>query len=198
MIEIRFHGRGGQGAVIASKILSLALFNEGRYVQSFPIFGIERRGAPVAAFVRIDDEPIRLRTCVYEPDYVIVLHSTLIESVDVTEGLEKGNLILINTHKKPEDYLQFSSFGVATVDASSIAYSHGLGNPSSPIVNTAILGAFLRITEIVPFKSLEKAIAEEILVNTEKNILAAKDAYKMCRFELKENLKEVAISGRKL
>ncbi|OGL41439.1 MAG: pyruvate ferredoxin oxidoreductase [Candidatus Schekmanbacteria bacterium GWA2_38_9] len=189
MIEIRFHGRGGQGAVVASKILSLALFNEGRHVQSFPIFGIERRGAPVAAFIRIDDEPIRLRTCVYEPDYVVVLHSTLIESVDVTEGLEKGGMILINTHKKPDDYPQLSSFSVATVDASSIAYSHGLGNPSSPIVNTAILGAFLKITEIVPFKSLEKAIAEEILVNTEKNILAARDAYKMCRFELKENLK---------
>jgi len=192
MIEIRFHGRGGQGAVIASKILSLALFNEGKYVQSFPIFGIERRGAPVAAFVRIDDEPIRLRTCVYEPDYVIVLHSTLIESVDVTEGLKKRKVILINTHKGPESYPKFSSFKVATVDASSIAFSHGLGNPSSPIVNTAILGAFLKVNEIVSFKSLEEAIAEEIQINTEKNILAARDAYKMCKIGFKENLKEMA------
>ena len=192
MIEIRFHGRGGQGAVIASKILSLALFNEGKYVQSFPIFGIERRGAPVAAFVRIDNEPIRLRTCVYKPDYVVVLHSTLIESVDITEGLKKGNIILINTSKSPKDYPGLSSFNVATVDASSIAYSHGLGNPSSPIVNTAILGAFLKISELVSFKSLEKAIGEEILVNTEKNILAARDAYKMCRVGFKNNLKEKA------
>jgi len=186
MIEIRFHGRGGQGAVIASKILSLALFNEGKYVQSFPIFGIERRGAPVAAFVRIDEEPIRLRTCVYNPEYVVVLHSTLIESVDVSAGLKKGGIILINTHKSPEIYSGLSAFKIATVDASSIAYSHGLGSPSSPIVNTAILGAFLKITEIVPFSSLEKAIKEELPVNSEKNILAARDAYEMCKFDFKE------------
>ena len=193
MIEIRFHGRGGQGAVIASKILSLALFNEGKYVQSFPLFGIERRGAPVAAFIRIDDEPIRLRTCVYNPEYVVVLHSTLIESVNVSAGLKKGGIILINTHKGPETYPGLSSFKVATVDASSIAYSHGLGNPASPIVNTTILGVFLKIAELVSFSSLEKAIAEEIQVNPEKNILAARDAYKLCKVDFKESLKKVAL-----
>ncbi|OGL45559.1 MAG: pyruvate ferredoxin oxidoreductase [Candidatus Schekmanbacteria bacterium RBG_16_38_11] len=197
MIEIRFHGRGGQGAVIASKILSLALFNEGKYVQSFPIFGIERRGAPVAAFIRIDDEPIRLRTCVYNPEYVVVLHSTLIESVNVSAGLKKGGIILINTHKGPETYPGLSSFKVATVDASSIAYSHGLGSPSSPIVNTAILGAFLKITEIVSFNSLENAIREEIPINSEKNISAARDAYEMCKFGYKEKIsREMAGIGK--
>ena len=88
MLEIRTHGRGGQGAVVASEILAAAFFREGKHVQSFPTFGVERRGAPVAAFTRVDDQPILLRCEVYEPDHVMVLGETLVESVDTTAGLK--------------------------------------------------------------------------------------------------------------
>ena len=88
MREIRFHGRGGQGAVIASKILAEAFFREGKYVQSFPAFGAERRGAPVAAFTRVDENPIRIRTQIYAPDTVVVLDPSLLESADITSGLK--------------------------------------------------------------------------------------------------------------
>src|SRR5512135_2869983 len=104
MRELRIHGRGGQGAVIASKLLASALFHEGRWVQSFPAFGVERRGAPVTAFLRIDEVPIRLRCEVTAPDALIVLDPTLIQAVDVTAGLKPGGSILINADGPPEDY----------------------------------------------------------------------------------------------
>jgi 2-oxoisovalerate/pyruvate ferredoxin oxidoreductase gamma subunit len=95
MIEIRMHGRGGQGAVIACKILANALFREGKFAQSFPAFGVERRGAPVMAFTRIDDKPIHLRTQIYEPDHLIILDASLLQTIDVTVGLKPGGKILI-------------------------------------------------------------------------------------------------------
>lgn len=97
MVEIRFHGRGGQGAVIASKILASALFKEGKYAQSFPAFGAERRGAPVMAFTRFDKKTITRRSMVYEPDHVVVLDEPILEVVDVTAGLKENGWILINT-----------------------------------------------------------------------------------------------------
>ena len=103
MQEIRFHGRGGQGAVIASRILAQALFIEGRYAQAFPTFGAERRGAPVAAFVRADDSFINVRSRVTKPDYVIVMAARLIESVPVTDGLKEGGIILINSDQPVAD-----------------------------------------------------------------------------------------------
>jgi len=90
MIEIRIHGRGGQGAVIASEVLASAFFKEGKFVQAFPAFGAERRGAPVAAFARVDDQPIRIRHFIYEPDHIIILDPTLIESTQVDSGLKEG------------------------------------------------------------------------------------------------------------
>ena len=97
MVEVRFHGRGGQGAVVASEILATALFHEDKAVQAFPAFGVERRGAPVAAFLRCDDTPIRLRCQIYQPDQVIVLDPTLLSAVDVTAGLKNDGSILINS-----------------------------------------------------------------------------------------------------
>ncbi len=97
MIEIRMHGRGGQGGVIAAKILASAIFKEGRFAQSFPSFGVERRGAPVLAFTRVDDKPVRLRTAIYEPDHLIVLDATLIKSTNVFSGLKHDGTILVNT-----------------------------------------------------------------------------------------------------
>ncbi|RMF94521.1 MAG: pyruvate ferredoxin oxidoreductase [Candidatus Schekmanbacteria bacterium] len=180
MFEIRFHGRGGQGAVIASKILGLALFYEGFYIQSFPVFGLERRGAPVAAFLRVDKEPIRQRTNVYTPDSVIILDETLITFQNVVDGLKENGSILINTRKKPIEFTAFNGYRVYTVNATDIALKYGLGTLSSPIVNTAILGAYLRINKILKFSSLEKALREEVKENAVNNLLAAKESYRKC------------------
>ena len=104
MYEVRFHGRGGQGAVTAARLLADAAFREGKDVQSFPIFGVERRGAPVAAFTRMDDKPIDIKTQIYEPDVVIVLDPTLIGVIDVADGLKDNGKIVINSKKKPADF----------------------------------------------------------------------------------------------
>ena len=106
MRELRLHGRGGQGTVIASKLLAVALFLEGRQVQSFPMFGVERRGSPVTAFLRVDDAPLKLRCEIQEPDELIVLDPTLIGTTDITAGLKTGGRILINTDQAPEDFPQ--------------------------------------------------------------------------------------------
>jgi 2-oxoacid:acceptor oxidoreductase gamma subunit (pyruvate/2-ketoisovalerate family) len=149
MIEIRIHGRGGQGAVVASAVLASALFYDGRYVQAFPAFGVERRGAPVMAFTRWDFKPIRTRTNIYQPDHVIVLDQTLLfEGVGVTAGLKEHGWILVNSPKDLQSS-EFSKFKVAVVAAGDIAVRHKLGSPTAPVVNTAILGAFSKITGMV-------------------------------------------------
>lgn len=177
MIEIRIHGRGGQGAVIASAILATALFYDGRYVQAFPAFGVERRGAPVTAFTRWDYKYIRIRSNVYQPDHLIILDRTLIlEGIDVTIGLKDGGWILINTSREI-DINNFSKYKVAIVDAVSIALSHRLGTPTSPVVNTAILGAFSKITGMVTIGSVIRAIRENVPEKKDENVSAAIEAY---------------------
>lgn len=177
MIEIRIHGRGGQGAVVASAVLATALFYDGRYVQAFPAFGVERRGAPVMAFTRWDFKPIRIRTNVYQPDHVIVIDWTLIhEGVDVVSGLKENGWILINSSKEL-DISEFSKYKVAIVDAGSIAIRHKLGTPTAPVVNTAILGAFSKITGMVTIGSVIRAIREFALDKKEENVVAAREAY---------------------
>jgi 2-oxoisovalerate ferredoxin oxidoreductase gamma subunit len=177
MIEIRIHGRGGQGAVIASKVLAAAVFREGKFVQSFPSFGVERRGAPVTAFTRIDDHPIRLRCQIYEPDHLIILDPTLLEAVDVTVGLKAGGWIVINSSKLPDAFGLPPAYRVAAVDASAIALRHRLGPASAPIVNTAILGAFARITGMVSIESLREAVRDAVPVKQEANVAATQEAY---------------------
>jgi len=177
MIEIRIHGRGGQGAVIASKVLAMAVFREGKWVQSFPAFGVERRGAPVTAFTRIDDKPIHLRCQIYEPDLLIVLDPTLTSAVNITQGLKSGGVILINSDRRPEEFAGLGPFRVATVDANAIALAHGLGSPAQPIVNTAILGAFARITDLVQLDSVVEAVKESVPLDPEANVAATREAY---------------------
>ncbi len=177
MLEIRIHGRGGQGAVIASKLLAAAFFGEGHFVQAFPAFGVERRGAPVAAFVRIDDAPVRLRCNVYQPDHLIVLDHALTETVDITEGFKDNGWILLNTTRNPMDFDYAEKFKVAAVDANGIAFRHHLGSRSAPIVNTAILGAFARCTGLVKMDSVLSAIRDSVPINAEDNQKAATDAY---------------------
>ena len=177
LVEIRIHGRGGQGAVVASEILARAAFLEGYFTQVFPQFGVERRGAPVLAFARFSRTPIRRRYHVYTPHHVLVLDPVLIRYVDVTEGLHSGGWIVINAPVMPESYTQFTSFRVATVDATRIAARHGIGTATQPIVNTTMIGAFIRVTGLVRWESLERAIAETFPDAAEKNIRAAREAY---------------------
>lgn len=187
MIEIRFHGRGGQGAVVASEILADAAFRDGKQVQAFPMFGVERRGAPVTAFTRIDDKPIRIKFFIYKPDYVVVLDPTLIGQVDVTAGCgapssykeqsEVEPLILVNTSMKPSQVDLEGPFSIATVDAHSIALSHGLGSKQAPIVNTAILGAFAKATGKIKLDLLLESIRDGVPAKHKENVKAAQDSY---------------------
>jgi 2-oxoacid:acceptor oxidoreductase gamma subunit (pyruvate/2-ketoisovalerate family) len=180
MIEIRFHGRGGQGAVIASEILASALFAEGKYVQTFPEFGVERRGAPVQAFLRFNTKPILLRCKVYNPDHIIVLDPVLIKTVNVTQGLKQGGWVLLNSIKEP-NHTQFENFHLAIIDATGIAIKYRLGARTAPIVNTAILGAFVRISGLTSLNNVINGIKDYVPVKLNENIQAMKDAYEMVR-----------------
>jgi 2-oxoisovalerate/pyruvate ferredoxin oxidoreductase gamma subunit len=179
MQEIRFHGRGGQGSVIGSEVLAHAFFHEGRYVQAFPAFGVERRGAPVTAFCRIDNRPILLRNQIYRPDHVVVLDASMVGTINVVEGLKRGGTLLINTAKDADHYRQMfgDDYRLFVVDASRIAVAHQLGSASNPIVNTAILGAFSKATGLVGIEAVAHAIGEHVPVNQEKNRQAARAAY---------------------
>jgi len=177
MLEIRFHGRGGQGSVVASDILAKAVFLEGKDVQSFPFFGVERRGAPVLAFTRIDDKPIRVKTSIYAPDCVVVLDPSLLKSQDVTAGLKDGGILLVNSDKKPEELGLTFNGTTATVNATEIALKHGLGGKTSPIVNTAILGALAKVTGYVKLDSVAQAITDNAPTKPEANVAAAKEAF---------------------
>jgi len=177
MRELRIHGRGGQGAVIASKLLATALFLEGQAVQSFPAFGVERRGAPVTAFLRFSQGPILLRCEVTAPHDLIILDPTLIKAIDVTQGLQPGGSILINTDREPETYATLAqSFRVSLVDASSVARTHGLGSRTQPIVNTAILGAFAADSGLVSLDAICQAITEAMPNKADVNHAAARQA----------------------
>jgi 2-oxoacid:acceptor oxidoreductase gamma subunit (pyruvate/2-ketoisovalerate family) len=156
--EIRIHGRGGQGGVTAAELLARAAFKEGKWVQAFPFFGAERRGAPVKAFARLSDEPILVRSQIYNPDYVIVLDSGLLDLVDVTEGLKENGIVIVNT-QKPEE-LNLKQCRVATVDATGIALELQLVVSGLPVLNTTMLGAFAKATGEVKLESVVEVIQQ--------------------------------------
>ncbi len=178
MLEIRFHGRGGQGTVIATILLSKAFFQAGYQVQSFPFFGVERRGAPVEAYVRVDRGKILLRTNVSSPNHVVVQDPTLMHSIDVTRGLKPGGWILINSPVPPADLAPFEKFQVAYVDANGIAVRHRLGTRTHPISNTPMIGAFARILGMPPIEAIVAAIKEDVPAEIQRNVKAAEEAYK--------------------
>ncbi|MFZ0700050.1 MAG: 2-oxoacid:acceptor oxidoreductase family protein [Thermoplasmata archaeon] len=181
MIEVRFHGRGGQGAVLASVLLAEAAFRDGKVPQSFPFFGVERRGAPVTAYARVDDRPIGLRTSITAPDVVVVLDPGLLRTVPVADGLKPEGLLLANSRLPPESLKVPVSVRVATVDAAMIARAHHLGSPTMPIVNTAMLGALARVTGIVAPEALNRAIDAFVPRQPLDNRAAASDGYRMVR-----------------
>jgi pyruvate ferredoxin oxidoreductase gamma subunit len=175
MIEIRFHGRGGQGAVTSAEMIALAAIEEGKYAQGFPSFGPERRGAPVIAFARVDDKPIRLRSKIYQPDVAVVLDPSLLKILDPSQGLKPGGLIILNTHKPIEEIRK--QFGpqvrLATVDADTIAREElGL-----PITNTTMLGALVRATGVVQLDSLTAPLKARFGRGADRNLKALQRAF---------------------
>jgi pyruvate ferredoxin oxidoreductase gamma subunit len=179
MIEIRIHGRGGQGAVTTSQLLAIAAFEDGKQSQGFPAFGVERRGAPSNAFVRIDEKPINIRSQIYRPDAVIVLDASLFDSINPTEGLKKKGMILINSAKKPEEF-KLDSFKVYTVDATHLAMEVF----GKPIVNTLMVGAYAAISGEISPEALMKACDQRFKGQVaEKNKEAVKRAYEALKNE---------------
>lgn len=175
-IEIRWHGRGGQGAVTSAELLAQAAISEGKYAQAFPSFGPERRGAPVLAFVRISaSKPIKVRAEITKPDVVVVLDPGLLKIVDFTSGLKKDGIVVINTVKSAEQIrkeLKIDS-AIVTVNATKIAREL-LG---VPITNTTMVGAVLKATGAVKMESLLEPLKHRFGRLAEKNIGAMKRAY---------------------
>ena len=179
MVGIRFHGRGGQGAVVASKILANAYFKQGFYVQAFPSFGMERKGAAVAAFVRVSDVPIIERGEIKNPAGVIVLDSSLLRKVNVAQGAMPGAKILISCKEDEKNQIPINgSYTVAGVDAIKIALEHGLGSKIAPIINTVIIGAYARLAGDLTLSNLLEAIETGVPINPKQNMAAAETAYK--------------------
>jgi len=166
MIEIRIHGRGGQGAVTCAQIIAIAAFYDGKYSQAFPMFGVERTGSPVSAFVRIDNKKIDLRSQIYNPDYVIVLDSSLMNVVNVKEGLKKK--LIINSSKKIDNAF--------CVNASKVA----IEVTSKPFVNIIMAGVFAHATKVISTNSILKAIEEKFKDKPELIELNKKSIEEVC------------------
>ncbi|MCX7897434.1 MAG: 2-oxoacid:acceptor oxidoreductase family protein [Rhodocyclaceae bacterium] len=180
MFQVRIHGRGGQGVVTAAEMLALAAFDEGRYAQAFPSFGSERTGAPVVAFCRIDDKPIRVREPIVTPDALIIQDATLLHQVDCFGGLKPEGHILINTGKSLaelglEEYLAaHPRERVLTLNATEIA----LRRLGRPLPNVPLLAGFAAMTGLIRLEAVEKAIAERFAGKVAAgNLAAAREAY---------------------
>ena len=175
MVEIRWHGRGGQGAVTSVELLALAAINEGKFAQGFPSFGPERRGAPVLAFCRVDKHRIRLRCKILKPDVVVVLDPSLLRIQNPPADLKDNGIIVLNTAKTPAEIRQEYGYKqtLVLVDANKIA-REVLG---VPIVNTTMIGALLRATGVVAVEAMEQPLKERFGPLAVKNFNAMKVAY---------------------
>jgi 2-oxoacid:acceptor oxidoreductase gamma subunit (pyruvate/2-ketoisovalerate family) len=180
MHQIRIHGRGGQGVVTAAEIIAISAFLDGKQAQAFPSFGVERTGAPIEAFARIDDRPIRLREQVQNPDVLIVQDATLLGVVDLAKGCSDKTIVIINTSKPKEEVVKFIKLpekNIHSIDATKIALEI-LGRN---IVNTVIIGAFAKVTGLVSLDAVKKAVTEKFGEKgkemVEKNVRAVEAAY---------------------
>ncbi|MCL1877697.1 MAG: 2-oxoacid:acceptor oxidoreductase family protein [Defluviitaleaceae bacterium] len=189
MVEIRWHGRGGQGAKTASLLLADAAFDSGKYVQGFPEYGPERMGAPITAYNRISDERSSLHSNIYEPDYVVVVDVTLLDAVSVTSGLKKEGAIIVNTKKSPEEIkpqLEGYEGKVYTIDASSIAEAE-LGNRS--LSNTSMLGAIVKVSGVLP----EAKFMEDVLSSLKQKFASKPHVIEKNMKALERGMKEVKV-----
>ena len=189
MLQIRIHGRGGQGVVTAAELLAVAAFEQGRYAQAFPSFGSERTGAPVVAFCRIDDREIRVREPIVAPDVLIVQDPTLLHQVDVFQGLQPDGWVLINSRRSFDELgvgeiaQRFRHERLATVPATEIALRH-LGRP---LPNAVLLGGFAALSGLVGLDAVAHALRERFPGTVgEANVAAATEAYDFVRQELRQ------------
>ncbi|NQT49398.1 pyruvate ferredoxin oxidoreductase subunit gamma [Candidatus Kuenenbacteria bacterium] len=173
MIQVRLHGRGGQGTVTAAELIAVAAFYDGKYSQAFPNFGVERRGAPVMAFARISDHTIRLREQIYEPDYIIVQDPSLVKvEPTVLAGINNSLGILINTEIK--EWPQIKCKKIVTVPATKIA----MEKIGKPFINTAVIGAFAGMSGLLSIDSIKRAITERFPEKVAvANIAAMEEAF---------------------
>ena len=178
LVEIRLHGRGGQGVIFAATAIAEAAYREGKYVQAFGIYGAERRGAPVVAFVRVGNRPEMPRCQIQQPDIVMSFDINLPKE-QVFKGLKPGGLLLVNCNDTDTCYELCGNRGFETrlVDAAGIALKNGLGNVGIPIINTVMLGALVRVSGVCSLESLLAVLQEKIPRFTEKNLAAATDGY---------------------
>ncbi|MGI9134066.1 MAG: 2-oxoacid:acceptor oxidoreductase family protein [Rhodoferax sp.] len=189
MLQIRIHGRGGQGVVTAAEMLSIAAFQQGRHAQAFPSFGSERTGAPVVAFCRIDDREIRLREPILSPDVQIVQDPTLLHQVDVFQGLLPDGYVLINTRRTFDDLgladisARYRAERLATVPATEIALKH-LGRP---LPNAVLLGGFAALSGLITLDAVAHAIGDKFSGKVAAaNVAAATEAFEFVKKELME------------
>jgi len=189
MLQIRIHGRGGQGVVTAAEMLSIAAFGEGRHAQAFPSFGSERTGAPVVAFCRIGDREIRSREPILAPDVLIVQDPTLLNQVDVFQGLQPDGYVLINSRRSFDELglseisSRFRHERLITVPATEIAMKH-LGRP---LPNAVMLGGFAALSELVSLDAVKQAIGEKFKGKVgEANVAGAAEAFDFVTSELEE------------
>jgi 2-oxoacid:acceptor oxidoreductase gamma subunit (pyruvate/2-ketoisovalerate family) len=184
MIEIKFRGRGGQGAVVASEILGRAFFLEGKYPQCFSVFGGERRGAPVFSFLRVDDEPILLKCQIKHPDQVIIFDLSLVDEREIIQEVKLGGTILINTNWGIDSFNTLRKFKIGLVHASPIARSAGLGDT----FNTAMLGAYVRLTHLLKMETLIEAVKGMVPSKVEANVRALNEAYEKVKIYQPEEI----------
>ncbi len=181
MIEIKFKGRGGQGAVVASEILGRAFFLEGKYPQCFSLFGGERRGAPVVGFLRVDEEPILLKCQIRHPDQMIIFDLSLTDEKEMVQELKPDGSVLINSNREIDFFKNFRRYRIALIDAGPISRKVGLGGT----FNTAMLGAYIRLTHLVKMETLIGAVRRMVPGKVELNIEAVKEAYEQTKvFEI--------------
>ncbi|MEM2110964.1 MAG: 2-oxoacid:acceptor oxidoreductase family protein [Candidatus Bathyarchaeia archaeon] len=177
LVEVRWHGRGGQGIVTVSRMLAYAALLDGMYVQAFPEFGPERRGAPVTGYTRISDEPISIHSQIYNPNIVVIVDPTLIGKIDLTKGLVPNGIVVANTEKSPRELkkeIKIEKAKVYTVNAVRIA----LDVLGRPIYNTAMLGALVKAVPVTKMDSLIKVVLERFPGAVgEKNVAVVKRAY---------------------
>jgi 2-oxoacid:acceptor oxidoreductase gamma subunit (pyruvate/2-ketoisovalerate family) len=178
MLEIKFMGRGGQGVVVASQILARVYFLMGLYPQCFSVFGGERRGAPVASFLRVDRQKVLLKCAIQRPDHLIYMAPDLLDEKEVVSTLKPGGWVLINESMGRRDYQGLANTRVALVDALAVAQEAGLGGT----INTAVLGAYVRASQAIPLQHLERAIFQSVPSKVDQNLQAARLAYHTTRF----------------
>jgi pyruvate ferredoxin oxidoreductase gamma subunit len=167
MITVRIHGRGGQGNVTLAELIAMAAFYNGKQVQAFPVFGVERKGSPVTAFVKINDKFISSRQQVYEPDYILVLDPSLVAIANVLTGAKKNTAVIINSDKLPEQVCPGYAGKVYCVPVLKMA----LEIIGKPIINTAMLGAFAKISGLIKIDAAERAIKEHLGEKYEGDII---------------------------